>query len=283
MQFVENSCSTIIARRLAFSTISAAIFPVCLSIKILYTDSSFFIFTHSSLPQFPFFCLSLTLDIVPIDASAPLLAMINLGQSPMSLLQDLSICIDAVENILLHQLYVIRSCKIQRRISNIGFVRLLCFSRRSPLHFDIVIVTEASVTTDSKYPTVVFSTWVYEFSRGETTSSCFYFARKIERSARWSSRKGDEARDWQRKCVKRVPRFGSHSDDTSDTRKCQREHLRNAIFKNFPFYSPSPLSRSSVDVDISNPARLACMTLFYIYTYMYIYVFYAQHFLKNLT
>lgn len=117
-----------------------------------------------------------------------------------------------------YQLYVVRLCKIQRKIlsidntdSSVFCASLDVYLRIFVLYFDVV--AKASATVDSKYPTATFSTWIYEFSRGETTSSCSHLAGKIERSARWSSRKGDEARDWQRKYVNRVPRFRSHSDD----------------------------------------------------------------------
>lgn len=64
---------------------------------------------------------------------------------------------------------------------------------------------------------------------------------KIERSARWSSRKGDEARDWQRKCVKHVTEIRVTFRRCFDTGKCQLWHRRVAIFKNFPFHSLVPI------------------------------------------
>lgn len=71
------------------------------------------------------------------------------------------------EHILLS--IVVRSCKIQRKILSIErrFVRLLCFSRRTLLHFvyyistilyDCIFMVKAFATADSKYLTVAFST-----------------------------------------------------------------------------------------------------------------------------
>lgn len=95
---------------------------------------------------------------------------------------------------------------------------------------------------------------------------------KIERSARWSSRKGDEARDWERKCVKRVPRFGSHSGDASIQRNVSSGIDVSRSSKISHFTRWSLLSRSLVDVDISSLARLAS-TLYTRSFYLTCYIF----------
>lgn len=96
---------------------------------------------------------------------------------------------------------------------------------------------------------------------------------KIERSARWSSRKGDEARDWQWKCVKRVPRFGSHSGDTSIQRNVSFGIDVPRSSKIFHFTRWSLLSRSLVDVDISGPTRLASTVVHARSFYLTCYIF----------
>lgn len=119
----------------------------------------------------------------------------------------------------------INSCKLKGMIqlSN-AFAHPLCFSKCILLYFsyyfDVVARHPRQLTANIRlwrfrHELTNLPRWNHFVMFPSRTKA----RTKIERSVRWSSRKSDEARDWQRKCVKRVPRFGSHSCERLDTER----------------------------------------------------------------
>lgn len=91
--------------------------------------------------------------------------------------------------------------------------------------------------------------------------------RHVPISREWSNDRLDEVRvkatrrgNWQRKCVKRVFRDSGHIPTTLRYKTSTRTSTRRDLQK-FSILALAGLllSRNSFDVDISNPARLACI------------------------